>query len=46
MEDENTSEGNRKGNAVVMCHELAHQWFGNIVTTVSSFFNYDRIFTN
>jgi aminopeptidase 2 len=30
--DENTSKKTRESVASVVCHELAHQWFGNLVT--------------
>ena len=34
VDDENTSTLGRQRVAVVVAHELAHQWFGNLVTMV------------
>lgn len=38
VDDENTSTIRRQSVAVVIGHELAHQWFGNLVTMVSFFY--------
>jgi len=32
LDDERATEGQRRAFAYVMAHELAHQWFGNLVT--------------
>ncbi|MCA9356050.1 M1 family metallopeptidase [Candidatus Nomurabacteria bacterium] len=32
VDDENTALSNKQWVAIVICHELAHQWFGNLVT--------------
>lgn len=32
IDDEHSSLSNRQRVAIVICHELAHQWFGNLVT--------------
>lgn len=32
VDDENTSLSNKQWIAIVIAHELAHQWFGNLVT--------------
>lgn len=32
LDPENAPEGQRRGMAYVMAHELAHMWFGNLVT--------------
>lgn len=32
VDEENTSLSNRQWVAIVIAHELAHQWFGNLVT--------------
>lgn len=39
VDDENTSTMRRQWVAIVVGHELAHQWFGNLVTMVSSSFS-------
>lgn len=35
VDEANTSAATRQTVAVVVGHELAHQWFGNLVTMVS-----------
>lgn len=37
VDSENTSASRKQWVAVVVGHELAHQWFGNLVTMVSLF---------
>lgn len=37
VDPKNTSARVRQWVALVVGHELAHQWFGNLVTMVSSF---------
>lgn len=32
IDDEHSSISNKQRVAIVICHELAHQWFGNLVT--------------
>jgi puromycin-sensitive aminopeptidase len=32
VDDEHSSLSNKQWVAIVVCHELAHQWFGNLVT--------------
>ncbi len=32
VDDEHTSLSSKQWTAIVICHELAHQWFGNLVT--------------
>ncbi|MBP6911824.1 MAG: M1 family metallopeptidase [Candidatus Pacebacteria bacterium] len=32
VDDEHTSLNTKQWTAIVICHELAHQWFGNLVT--------------
>lgn len=32
VDDQNTSSANKQWVAIVIAHELAHQWFGNLVT--------------
>jgi len=39
VDDENTSTQRRQWVAIVVGHELAHQWFGNLVTMVMSLFS-------
>ena len=34
VDDQNTSTQRRQWVAIVVGHELAHQWFGNLVTMV------------
>lgn len=36
MDSQNSSLMSKQTVAIVVGHELAHQWFGNIVTMVSS----------
>ncbi len=37
VDENNTSAATRQTVAVVVGHELAHQWFGNLVTMVWSY---------
>lgn len=32
IDEDHSSLSNKQGVAIVICHELAHQWFGNLVT--------------
>jgi len=32
VDDQKTSTGNKQNVALVIAHELAHQWFGNLVS--------------
>lgn len=49
VDEANTSAATKQTVAIVVGHELAHQWFGNLVTMVtlmriSSAFPYSEIF--
>ncbi len=41
---DNMSGGSRLDLVTTICHEVAHQWIGNLVTVVSSFFLLDLKF--